>query len=99
MNIQYVVIKDFTNESHLKVVCYANENSVFVTSEKAFKQIKSGQSHLFPIGFPRRDVFIYDGQNLTPPIDWGTMKPWNDSYCRDRLEPLKIRRGGFTRKN
>ena len=78
MNGQLVIVKDITNRPLLRIVCYANEKSVFVTSEKAFELIKNGDSGLFPIGFKADDVFIFEGQSLTGKVNWKKLRPWHD---------------------
>lgn len=76
MNGQLVIVKDVASRQLLKKVCYADENMVFVTSEKAFDLIKKGTSGLFPIGFRVENVFVYDGQPLTRELNWKKLKPW-----------------------
>jgi hypothetical protein len=76
MNKQLVIVKDFEMKPLLRKVCYANETTVFVTSEKAFEQIKNGDSSLFPIGFSAENVFFYEGRPLAGKINWKQMKRW-----------------------
>jgi hypothetical protein len=76
MNGQLVIVKDVASSPLLKKVCYANENVVYVTSEKAFDLIQNGISGLFPIGFRVENVFLYDGKPLPKKINWEKLKPW-----------------------
>ncbi|HTX20736.1 MAG TPA: hypothetical protein VMD27_02585 [Candidatus Aquilonibacter sp.] len=78
MNGQLVIVKDVAHRPLLRKVCYANQKTVFVTSENAFDAIKKGNSGLFPIGFRAENVFIYDGQDLTGKINWEKLKRWRE---------------------
>jgi hypothetical protein len=78
MNGQLVIVKDVAKRPLLLKVCYADEKTVFVTSEKAFELIKNGNSGLFPIGFRAENVFVYDGQKLDT-INWNDLTPWSKS--------------------
>jgi len=76
MNGQLVIVKAFASQPLLKKVCYSDEKTVFVTSEEAFDLIKNGVSGLYPIGFRAENVFHYDGQPLSAPFNWSSLKPW-----------------------
>jgi hypothetical protein len=82
MTPQVVVVKQFNCDAKLLCVCYANDLNVFATSKSAYLAIKRGESDLFPIGFPKCDVFVYEGQDLTGKVDWTAMKPWKDCLAR-----------------
>jgi hypothetical protein len=78
MHKQLVIVKDFENKPLLRKVCYSKEATVFLTSEKAFKEMESGNSSLFPIGFRSENVFIYEGQSLAGKMDWKKLRAWSD---------------------
>lgn len=102
MDGQLVVVKDVASRPLLRKVCYASENVVFVTSEKAFDLIKNGNSGLFPIGFRAENVFVYEGQDLTKKTNWANFKPWHhqdDNPCEQGQAVINESRAGFTRKN
>jgi hypothetical protein len=76
MNMQTVVVKDIANRPQFKIVCHASKDMVFVTSEPAFIAMQKGEKSVFPIGFPRDRVFVYDGRELSGKINWAEMKRW-----------------------
>jgi hypothetical protein len=76
MNIENVVVRDFTGNALIRCVCHSTEKKVFLTSEKGFLAIKSGDPNLFPIGFDRRDVFVWDGKPLPKKIEWSALHQW-----------------------
>ena len=78
MNGQLVVVKYVEQRPLLRKVCYANENVVFVTSEKAFYLLKRGDSNIMPIGFRVEDVFFYDGRPLAEKTNWASLKKWSE---------------------
>jgi len=79
MNGQLVIVKDVAYRPLIRKVCYANENTVFATSEKGFKEIKKGGSDLFPIGFKAENVYCFDGHPLIGKIDWSKLRTWRSS--------------------
>lgn len=76
MKPELVVIRDVTSIGLIRCVCHANEKKVFVTSESAFRRMEYGDRTIFPIGFDRESVFIYDGGPLPEKIDWNKMLRW-----------------------
>ena len=39
-----------------------DENGVYITDVSRFEQLKAGESDLWPVGFPREDVFKYNSE-------------------------------------
>jgi len=39
-----------------------DENGVYITDDSRFEQLKAGESDLWPVGFPREDVFKYNSE-------------------------------------
>lgn len=52
-----VQVRDFKGNLHIKTVCSDLGDRVFVTSFDAYKDMEKNQSDVWPVGFPKADVF------------------------------------------
>jgi hypothetical protein len=70
-----------------RVVLYWSEDqyAIYITNDEEIKKLSNGDSSIFPIGFPREDVFKYD-PNLAASMDdlwekgkwdWDKLIPFN----------------------
>ena len=72
-----VIVRADREEALIRLVWAVDEDAVYITDEAGFGKLSAGLDGLFPIGFPREDVFRYDtklaGQIGQPGWKWSSL--------------------------
>lgn len=79
MNNQLVIVRDFRGVPLVRRVYSSDTKRVYITTNTPNPRS--------PIGFPRKDVFVYDEKHLlelkknfkTKPSLWDKLTPWSES--------------------
>ena len=82
---QQVVVRGFSGQPLIRKVWEVTEAAVFVCTDKNFQRLVEGYDALWPVGFPREDVFQFDPEvlnstvNLSTPTErlWCKLVPWS----------------------
>ena len=86
MRGEQVVVRAYGDEALVRRVWDASQHAVFIVSEENFKLLSAGRPGLWPVGFPRRDVFPYDEavdallatSGPDHPLPWDQFMPWDE---------------------
>lgn len=80
MRGELVIVRDFSGRALLRRVWDADEKAVYITDDQQFERLVSGHEALWPVGFPREDVFEYNpgiAESIgKESIDWRMLSPW-----------------------
>ena len=85
MRGELVVVRAFGGQPLVRRVWAADASTVYICGEQEFQRRLSGDETVWPVGFPREDVFIYDpslAALLTESLaatswgGWEQLKPW-----------------------
>jgi hypothetical protein len=80
MKADKVVLRVFGGEAAIGVVVAATPETVAIHSPDQFDLSAAGNASLFPIGFPRADVFEYDQCAVAVvadrPIKWSALRAY-----------------------
>ena len=87
MRGQYVLLRAFGNKPIVRRIWDVTEDTVYIVSAENFERLTADLSGLWPVAFPRSDVFHYDeslaslcndGRPLTDEA-WAQMQLWSPS--------------------
>jgi hypothetical protein len=82
MRGQPIIVRCYGNIP--KIVNYWSEDqhAIYVTNHEGIKKLSDGDTSIFPIGFPRKDVFKYDpliGATINDSKwDWNNLIPFDN---------------------
>lgn len=80
MKGDFVIVRAFGGEALVRRVWEVAGNTVFISAPEQYARLAEGQEALWPVGFPRRDVFHYDpalaGPITSGNIDWRELRPY-----------------------
>ena len=62
---EIVSVKDFKRRTYVRRVCEDRGAIVFITSDEVFRQLEKGESELWPIGVPKKDVSVVRGNGVS----------------------------------
>ena len=87
MQGDYVIARSFGDVPIVRRVWKIDENAVYICTEERFNKLKAGNANLLLVGFPRKDVFVYDKKLLselevhfkTKPSLWNKLTVWSES--------------------
>lgn len=80
-----VVVRAHGGELHIRRVWCEDARAVYICSDENYARLAQGVAGLSPVGFPRQDVFVYDGAILsthTGESVWGHLRPF--AYSGER---------------
>jgi hypothetical protein len=69
-----VIVRTFGNKAVVCRVWEADAQIVAVCSPQNYEALSRGDEGLWPVGFPREDVYRYNPQvDLDVPVSWGNL--------------------------
>ena len=80
MRGEKVIVRVFGGRPVVARVWDADEFAVYICDEDNFMRMTEGKEALWPVGFPKEDVFEYDPNSLSgyglSAWDWKNVKSW-----------------------
>jgi hypothetical protein len=77
-----VIARLYDGSAALMRVWESGRETIYLSEEKQFQKLSRGENGLWPVGFPKYDVFAYDpavGNAMDSLIDWDTLRPITDT--------------------
>lgn len=71
-----VVVRSYRDEPKVARVWDCNNTTVFICNESDFNSVITGSIAAPLVGFPLRDVYLYDAEKMpeSAPFNWGAMQ-------------------------
>lgn len=79
-----IIARNYCGRPLIRRVWSYDSDAVYITNEEQYELLKAGRKTLFPIGFPREDVFEYNAELAekaealyqSGKLDWGKLSEW-----------------------
>jgi hypothetical protein len=86
MRGEKVIIRAFRDVPLIGIVWRTEDQAVLICSEANFQRLINDEEGLWPVGFPRSDVFRYDAVQAdmlikgleNDPAWWEKLSPWSE---------------------
>jgi hypothetical protein len=91
MRGELVIVRAHGGKPLVRRLWDIDEQAVYICNEENFGRLVEGLHGLWPVGFPRDDVFVYDPVLLAeveegvvaPTTWWSRLIPWQDMQRND----------------
>lgn len=72
-----VIVRAHGGEQLIRRVWEVNGDVVYITNEEQLKRHEAGLPMLWPVGFPREDIFLFSSKaDKGSKVDWENLTPF-----------------------